>query len=88
MEGGCKRVIETQEMTCVSSINSPRRPSSINQQDLTKEKSPLNLYFPPLRMIMALASLAVSSWQHGAGNAHRGFRSERNEARKQNALSQ
>lgn len=88
MEGGCKRVIETQEMTCVSSINSSWRPSSINQQGLTKEKSPLNLHFPPLGMIMALVSLAVSSWQHGTGNAHRGFRAKRNEAGKQNALSQ
>lgn len=88
MEGGCKRVIETLEMTCVSSINSPCRPSSINQRDLTKEKSPLNLYFPPLGMIVALVSLAVSSKQQGTGNAHRGFRPKRNEAGKQNARSQ
>lgn len=37
---------------------------------------------------MALASLAVSSWQRDTGNAHRGFRAKRNEAGKQNAPSQ
>lgn len=86
MEGGCKRVIETPEMTCVSPINSPRQPSSINQRDPTKEKSPLNLYFPPLGMIVALVSLAVSSQQQGTGNAHRGLKTRKET--KQNAPSQ
>lgn len=70
-------------------LNQFTLPALINKPaGLTKEKSLLNLYFPPLRMIMALVSLAVSSWQHSAGNAHRGFRPERIEAGKQNALSQ
>ncbi|MEQ2308069.1 hypothetical protein AMECASPLE_024480 [Ameca splendens] len=68
---GTERVIETEKMTCVSSINSSCLPTSINEWDVKKDKLTLNLYFPPLLMIKVLVSLTASSQQHRPGNSNR-----------------
>lgn len=49
MEGNCERVIETEEMTCVSSINSSRLPASINEWERDKGEVAIKLVFSSSR---------------------------------------